>query len=74
VQRRDVYDVLPNPWWVDGRVALLGDSAHAVQPNLGQGGGQAIESAYALADELAKVRWCRLTPSNRSFKSLELTS
>ena len=27
---------------------------HAVQPNLGQGGGQAIESAYALADELAK--------------------
>eukprot|EP00227_Mantoniella_beaufortii_P010264 CAMPEP_0197590790 /NCGR_PEP_ID=MMETSP1326-20131121/12209_1 /TAXON_ID=1155430 /ORGANISM="Genus nov. species nov., Strain RCC2288" /LENGTH=552 /DNA_ID=CAMNT_0043156061 /DNA_START=168 /DNA_END=1826 /DNA_ORIENTATION=+ len=54
VERRDVYDVLPNPWWVDGRVALLGDSAHAVQPNLGQGGGQAIESAYALADELAK--------------------
>ena len=54
VERRDVYDVLPNPWWVDGRVALLGDAAHAVQPNLGQGGGQAIESAYALADELAR--------------------
>ena len=54
VERRDVYDVLPDPRWVDGRVALLGDSAHAVQPNLGQGGGQAIESAYALADELAK--------------------
>ena len=54
VERRDVYDVLPNPWWVDGRVALLGDSAHAVQPNLGQGGGQAIESAYALADELSR--------------------
>lgn len=54
VERRDVYDVLPNPWWVDGRVALLGDSAHAVQPNLGQGGGQAIESAYALADELSQ--------------------
>jgi len=49
-----VYDVLPNPWWVDRRVALLGDSCHAVQPNLGQGGGQAIESAYALADELSK--------------------
>ena len=54
VERRDVFDVLPNPRWIDGRVALLGDSAHAVQPNLGQGGGQAIESAYALADELVK--------------------
>jgi zeaxanthin epoxidase len=54
VERRDVYDVIPDFRWVDGRVALLGDSAHAVQPNLGQGGGQAIESAYALADELAK--------------------
>ena len=54
VERRDVYDVIPDPRWVDGRMALLGDSAHAVQPNLGQGGGQAIESAYALADELAK--------------------
>jgi 2-polyprenyl-6-methoxyphenol hydroxylase-like FAD-dependent oxidoreductase len=27
---------------------------NAVQPNLGQGGGQAIESAYALADELSQ--------------------
>ena len=54
VERRDVFDVLPDPRWVDGRMALLGDSAHAVQPNLGQGGGQAIESAYALADELSK--------------------
>lgn len=54
IELRDVNDLLPDPRWVDGRVALLGDSAHAVQPNLGQGGGQAIESAYALADELSK--------------------
>ena len=40
--------MLPDPRWVDRKVALLGDSAHAVQPNLGQGGGQAIESAYVL--------------------------
>jgi zeaxanthin epoxidase len=54
VERRDVNDIIPDPRWVDGRMALLGDSAHAVQPNLGQGGGQAIESAYVLADELSK--------------------
>merc|ERR1712013_386150 len=41
--------------WTRGRVALLGDAVHAVQPNLGQGGGQAIESAYTLADELDKL-------------------
>ena len=54
IELRDVCDVLPDPRWVDRKVALLGDSAHAVQPNLGQGGGQAIESAYVLADELSK--------------------
>jgi len=54
VERRDVNDLLPDPRWIDGRMALLGDSAHAVQPNLGQGGGQAIESSYVLADELSK--------------------
>ena len=54
VERRDVYDVLPDPRWVDGRVALLGDSAHAVQPNLGQGGGQAIESRVRPRGRLAK--------------------
>jgi len=54
IELRDVCDVLPDPRWVHRNVALLGDSAHAVQPNLGQGGGQAIESAYVLADELSK--------------------
>ncbi|KAK3245380.1 hypothetical protein CYMTET_45049, partial [Cymbomonas tetramitiformis] len=57
IERRDVYDLAPTiaPWgWSQGRVTLLGDAIHAVQPNLGQGGGQAIESAYTLADELDK--------------------
>ena len=36
-----------------GRVALLGVSAHAMQPNLGQGGCMAIEDGYALACDLA---------------------
>merc|ERR1711937_646532 len=53
---RDLYDrpptVLRN--WNDdtGRVTLMGDSVHAMMPNLGQGGCQAIEDAIVLAEEL----------------------
>ena len=38
----------------EGRVALLGDSAHAMQPNLGQGGCMAIEDGYQLGKDLAE--------------------
>ncbi len=34
---------------------MLGDAAHAMTPNLGQGACQAIEDAYALAYYLASV-------------------
>ena len=37
------------PSYVQGRVVLLGDAAHAMTPNLGQGGGQAMEDAATLA-------------------------
>ena len=36
------------PTWTCGPVALLGDAAHAMEPNLGQGAAQAIEDAEAL--------------------------
>lgn len=39
----------PPPRFHHGRVALLGDAAHAMTPNLGQGACQAIEDAYVLA-------------------------
>lgn len=52
VLRRDIYDRPPIFQWVDGRVALLGDSAHAMQPNLGQGGCMAIEDSFQLATDL----------------------
>ena len=34
---------------------LLGDSVHAMMPNLGQGGCQAIEDAIVLKEELGKL-------------------
>ncbi len=47
-------DLKPIPTWYNQNICLLGDSAHATTPNLGQGAGQAIESAMVLANCLAK--------------------
>ncbi|MER6998961.1 FAD-dependent monooxygenase [Streptomyces sp. NPDC000410] len=50
VLRRDVhYMATPLPAYHRGRVALVGDAAHAMQPALAQGGNQAIEDAIVLA-------------------------
>ncbi|MEU8133506.1 FAD-dependent monooxygenase [Streptodolium elevatio] len=52
VLRHDIYDLPPLPDYVRGRVALLGDAAHAMTPNLGQGACQALEDAVVLAASL----------------------
>lgn len=43
----------PLPSFAVGRVALLGDAAHAMPPDLGQGASQAFEDAAALTRHLA---------------------
>ncbi|MEG3438327.1 FAD-dependent urate hydroxylase HpxO [Pannus brasiliensis CCIBt3594] len=46
--RLEIHDLDPLPRIVRGRVALLGDAAHASTPTLGQGGCQAMEDAEIL--------------------------
>ena len=42
--------------WGRGRIQLIGDAAHAMLPNAGQGACQAFEDAYVLA------RWLQARP------------
>jgi salicylate hydroxylase len=42
--------------WTNGRVALIGDAAHAMAPSAAQGGAQAIEDAWMLAATLASMK------------------
>ncbi len=49
INRHDIHDLAtPLASFVHGRTILLGDAAHAMTPDLGQGAGQAIEDAATL--------------------------
>ena len=52
------FDDIDQVWldtWYRGRVALLGDAAHAVSPTAAMGGAMALEDAHVLAEELRLV-------------------
>jgi 2-polyprenyl-6-methoxyphenol hydroxylase-like FAD-dependent oxidoreductase len=49
ITKHGAYDVGPLRQWGKGLVTLLGDAAHLCTPNLGQGGGMALEDAAVLA-------------------------
>ena len=56
VLRHDIYRLPKLDSYHRGSVALLGDAAHAMTPNLGQGGGQALEDAIVLAAAVSQTR------------------
>ncbi len=49
VLRNDIHDRRPTNQWGQGAVTLLGDAAHPMAPNVGQGACSAIEDAAVLA-------------------------
>jgi zeaxanthin epoxidase len=56
IEQRDLYDRRPELKWAEGNVCLLGDAVHPMMPNLGQGGGMAIEDALVLGQEIRSMK------------------
>ena len=54
--RYDRFDLIKLKRWSAGRVAIVGDAAHALPPNIGQGGGCAMMNALSLAVYLERER------------------
>jgi 2-polyprenyl-6-methoxyphenol hydroxylase-like FAD-dependent oxidoreductase len=52
ILRHDIYRLPALRSYVNGRAVLIGDAAHAMTPDLGQGGATALEDAVELADAL----------------------
>jgi 2-polyprenyl-6-methoxyphenol hydroxylase-like FAD-dependent oxidoreductase len=54
ILRNDLVDRVPLKTWTKGRITLLGDAAHPMIPNLGQGACTAIEDGFILAKNILK--------------------
>ncbi|MFC4531176.1 FAD-dependent oxidoreductase [Sphaerisporangium dianthi] len=72
ILRHDIFCLAaPLPAFHSGKVALLGDAAHAMTPNLGQGACQAIEDAVVLAhlaDDLPAYTTARLRRTTKIMR------
>jgi 2-polyprenyl-6-methoxyphenol hydroxylase-like FAD-dependent oxidoreductase len=55
ILRNDMYDRAPARRWSGDRVTLVGDAAHPMTPNMGQGACQGLEDAVALGDSLKRA-------------------
>ncbi|OBB32497.1 salicylate hydroxylase [Mycolicibacterium peregrinum] len=71
--RWGIYDREPLERWSTDRITLLGDSAHAVTPHLGQGANQAIEDAMTLAVVLRDARADELGARLRRYEGRRMS-
>jgi FAD-dependent urate hydroxylase len=67
IVRSEAWDLAPMDTWIDGRVVLLGDAAHATTPFAAMGACMAIEDAYTLGGALLEQ------PYDAAFRSFEQT-
>jgi salicylate hydroxylase len=65
-----LFDREPLARWTAGRLALLGDAAHAMLPHLGQGANQTIEDGVALASILAASSRSEIPAALAAYESL----
>jgi len=65
IHTAELMDLKPLKKWYKGNVCLLGDAAHAMTPNMGQGASQSIEDAFILAKCLKKY------PLLKAFENYE---
>ncbi|MFN3002126.1 FAD-dependent monooxygenase [Mycolicibacterium wolinskyi] len=70
--RWGIYDREPLDRWSSDRITLLGDSAHAVTPHLGQGANQAIEDAITLATVVRGARPDDVAARLRRYEELRM--
>ncbi|TGB38569.1 FAD-dependent monooxygenase [Mycolicibacterium peregrinum] len=71
--RWGIYDREPLERWSTDRITLLGDSAHAVTPHLGQGANQAIEDAMTLAVLLRGAQPEQIGARLRRYEDLRMS-
>jgi len=71
-ERWALYDREPLGGWVNGRLALLGDAAHAMLPFFGQGAAQAVEDAEVLGACLAGVGPDAVPEALKRYESIRL--
>tara|TARA_B110000971_G_C20039710_1_gene516986 strand:+ start:7936 stop:9171 length:1236 start_codon:yes stop_codon:yes gene_type:complete len=67
IWKTSLSDIVEIDSWFKGRLLVIGDAAHAMNPLLGQGAGTAMEDGYAFAKLLKKY----INDHNLAFSTLE---
>lgn len=71
--RYDIFETVKLHRWHAGRVAVVGDAAHAMPPGLGQGCGMGIVNALALANLVAEKGPSEATLDEWESRNREIT-